>query len=169
MKHLTPEEQQHLMRYLPSVDTDLPPKRFVCLFSIRITVFNLQNDFFIRFGIYFQIIATLSDMYNDILYFCSLGSMFSSIQFEETFYYFQQLIQEGVFDLSFCANSDDCRTLKKLLLLNLKKINWIERYRMLKVSNSHNSHIKFIVASSCQCRVNHSSELCCYFIVILGF
>ncbi|KAM0934231.1 putative transcription factor C2C2-GATA family [Dioscorea sansibarensis] len=89
MTHLTPEERQKLMKYLPPVDTVKPPK--------------------------------------------SLESMFSSSQFVENFSYYQQLLREGVFDLSLVGvKVDDCRTLKRLVLLNLNKTKWVENRKELQ-------------------------------------
>lgn len=60
--------------------------------------------------------------------------MFRSPQFCEALSYFQQLLQEGTFDLSFSeANVEDCRTLKRLILLDLKRYRWVEYYEKLKV------------------------------------
>ncbi|KAJ4952576.1 hypothetical protein NE237_029408 [Protea cynaroides] len=89
MGHLTREEQEHLMKYLPSVDT-----------------------------------ARLPD---------SLKNMFDSPQFKENLSSLQQLLAEGVFDLSFSGvNSEDCKTLKRLVLVNLAKSKWVEQYNLLK-------------------------------------
>ncbi|XP_073111725.1 GATA transcription factor 27-like isoform X2 [Elaeis guineensis] len=66
----------------------------------------------------------------------SLKSMFSSPQFVESLSHFQQLLQEGIFDLSFSgANVEECRTLRKLVLLNLTKFKWVEYYKHLKDAN----------------------------------
>ncbi|KAL6008337.1 hypothetical protein ACLOJK_033846 [Asimina triloba] len=63
----------------------------------------------------------------------SLKSMFDSPQFLEMLSSFQQLLLEGAFDLSFPGiNADECRTLKKLALVNLSKSKWIEHYKLLK-------------------------------------
>ncbi|URD81359.1 GATA transcription factor 26 [Musa troglodytarum] len=89
MKYLTCEEQQQLMKYLPSIDTAKPPE--------------------------------------------SLRSMFTSPQFLETLSHFWQLYQEGVFDLSFSgANAEECRTLKRLALLNCTNHKWSECYLKIK-------------------------------------
>ncbi|OVA11301.1 zinc finger protein [Macleaya cordata] len=89
VKHFTLEEQQLLMKHLPSTDT-----------------------------------ARLPD---------SLKSMFSSAQFAENLSSFQQLLAEGVFDLSFSGmNTEECKTLKKLALVNLTKSKWVEHYNLLK-------------------------------------
>ncbi|XP_073002293.1 GATA transcription factor 26 [Typha latifolia] len=92
MKYLTVEEQQQLLKYLPSTDTLKPPE--------------------------------------------SLRSMFSASQFVETLSYFQNLLREGIFGLSFSgANAEECRTLKRLLLVNLTKSKWVECYKQLKDKN----------------------------------
>ncbi|XP_043717452.1 GATA transcription factor 26-like isoform X3 [Telopea speciosissima] len=89
MGHLTHEEQERLMKYLPSSDT-----------------------------------AGLPD---------SLKSMFDSPQFTENVSSFQQLLAEGVFDLSFSGvNTEDCKTLKRLVLVNLAKSKWVEQRNLLK-------------------------------------
>ncbi|PKA50292.1 GATA transcription factor 26 [Apostasia shenzhenica] len=89
VNHLSFEEQQRLMQYLPSVDISQPPE--------------------------------------------SLKSMFSSTQLVESLSYFQQLLQEGIFDLSFCQmHVEECRNLKRLVLLNLTKSRWVEHYKQLK-------------------------------------
>ncbi|KAG0473018.1 hypothetical protein HPP92_014494 [Vanilla planifolia] len=89
MEHMTDEERQLLMKYLPSIDTDKPPE--------------------------------------------SLRSLFSSTQFLENLSYFQQLLEDGIFYLSFCQiNVEECRTLKRLVLLNLTQSKWVEHYKELK-------------------------------------
>ncbi|KAJ4955061.1 hypothetical protein NE237_011844 [Protea cynaroides] len=89
MGHLTHEEQERLMKYIPSADT-----------------------------------ARLPD---------SLKSMFDSPQFKENISSFQQLLAEGVFDLSFSGvNTEDCKTLKRLVLVNFTKSKWVEQYNLLK-------------------------------------
>ncbi|URE04277.1 GATA transcription factor 26 [Musa troglodytarum] len=63
----------------------------------------------------------------------SLKSMFASPQFLETLSYFQQLLREGVFDLSLSgANAEECRTLKRLVLLNCSNFQWLECYQKIK-------------------------------------
>ncbi|KAK8916771.1 GATA transcription factor 26 [Platanthera zijinensis] len=87
-KHMTNEEQQHLMKYLPSSDTTEP---------------------------------------------LSLKSMFSSPQFLECLSHFQQLLQEGIFDLSTLRMSvEECRTLKRLVLLNFIESRWVLHYKEIK-------------------------------------
>ncbi|RRT54350.1 hypothetical protein B296_00049227, partial [Ensete ventricosum] len=94
MKYLTCEEQQQLMKYLPSIDTGKPPE--------------------------------------------SLRSTFTSPQFLETLSYYQQLHQEGVFDLSLSgANAEECRTLKRLVLLNCTSHKWLECYQKIKDAPSN--------------------------------
>ncbi|KAB2622816.1 GATA transcription factor 26-like [Pyrus ussuriensis x Pyrus communis] len=63
----------------------------------------------------------------------SLESMFDSPQFIENLTSFQQLLAEGVFDISFPgAKTEDCKTLKRLALSNSSKSKWVERYHLLK-------------------------------------
>ncbi|XP_028762618.1 GATA transcription factor 26 [Neltuma alba] len=63
----------------------------------------------------------------------SLESMFSSSQFKENLNYFQQLLAEGVFDISLSGTKpEDCKTLKRLALSNLSKSKWVEHYNLLK-------------------------------------
>ncbi|WOL10492.1 GATA transcription factor 26-like isoform X2 [Canna indica] len=63
----------------------------------------------------------------------SLKRMFVSPQFLETLSYFQQLLQEGVFDLSLPGvNVEECRTLKRLALLNSTNLKWLECYQKIK-------------------------------------
>ncbi|KAJ4712649.1 GATA transcription factor 26-like [Melia azedarach] len=91
--HLTSEEQQQLLKYVPLLDT-----------------------------------AKFPD---------SLRSMFDSLQFKENLSSFQQLLAEGVFDLSFPGvTTEDCKTLKRLALSNLTKSNWVEHYHSLKKRRS---------------------------------
>ncbi|ONK55608.1 uncharacterized protein A4U43_UnF1060 [Asparagus officinalis] len=89
MRHMTDEEQQRLMKYLPSLDTAKYPE--------------------------------------------SLRSMFNSSQFVETLSYFQQLLQEGIFDLSISGtDNEDYITLKRLVLQNFSRSTWVEHYKRLK-------------------------------------
>ncbi|XP_020217403.1 GATA transcription factor 26 [Cajanus cajan] len=63
----------------------------------------------------------------------SLKFMFNSSQFKENLTYFQQLLAEGVFDISLLgAKPEDCKTLKRLALSNLSKSKWVEHYNFLK-------------------------------------
>ncbi|XP_008238376.1 PREDICTED: GATA transcription factor 26 [Prunus mume] len=63
----------------------------------------------------------------------SLKSMFDNPQFRENLTSFQQLLAEGVFDISFLgAKTEDCKTLKRLVLSNSSKSKWVERYHLLK-------------------------------------
>ncbi|XP_019423966.1 PREDICTED: GATA transcription factor 26-like [Lupinus angustifolius] len=63
----------------------------------------------------------------------SLTMMFSSSQFKENLTYFQQLLREGVFDISLLGGKPgDCETLKRLALSNLSKSKWVEHYNFLK-------------------------------------
>ncbi|KAJ6828356.1 GATA transcription factor 26-like [Iris pallida] len=88
-RHMTYEEQQRLMKLLPSVDTAKPPE--------------------------------------------SLRSMFNSSQFVDNLSYFQQLLQEGIFDLSNSAvNDDEYKILRRHVLQNLTRSSWVEHYKKLK-------------------------------------
>ncbi|CAJ1928718.1 unnamed protein product [Sphenostylis stenocarpa] len=63
----------------------------------------------------------------------SLKVMFNSSQFKENLNYFQQLLAEGVFDISLLgAKPEDCKTLKRLALSNLSKSKWVEHYNFVK-------------------------------------
>lgn len=63
----------------------------------------------------------------------SLKSMFDSPQFKESLSFFQQLLGEGVFDISFPGvKAEDCKTLQRLALLNSEKSKWVEHYNLLK-------------------------------------
>ncbi|KAE9607423.1 putative transcription factor C2C2-GATA family [Lupinus albus] len=63
----------------------------------------------------------------------SIKIMFDSSQFKENLTYFQQLLGEGVFDISmFKAKPEDCKTLKRLALSNLSTSKWVEQYNFLK-------------------------------------
>ncbi|CAN1333832.1 GATA transcription factor 26, partial [Linum perenne] len=103
-KQLTNEEQQHLLKYLPPLDTE------------------------------------------------SIKTMFDSSQFKENLSSYQQLLAEGVFDLSFSgAKTEDCKTLKRLTLSNFSKSKWVEHYNLLKVRNrfrGRNNVGKHVVASN---------------------
>ncbi|XP_022758156.1 GATA transcription factor 26-like isoform X1 [Durio zibethinus] len=93
VKHLTNEEQQQLLQYLPPLD-----------------------------------IVKLPD---------SLKSLFASPQFKENLYYFQQLLEEGVFNISVPGvKAEDCKTLKRLALFNLTKSHWVECRHVLKKCKS---------------------------------
>lgn len=60
--------------------------------------------------------------------------MFSSSQFRENLNYFQQLLAEGVFDLSLSGiRPEDRKTLQQLVVSNLSKSQWVEYYNSLKV------------------------------------
>ncbi|CAI0534524.1 unnamed protein product, partial [Linum tenue] len=88
-KHLTSEEQQQLLKFLPAPDT-----------------------------------GKLHD---------SIRSMFDSPQFKENLSSYQQLLAEGVFDLTFSGvKTEDCKTLKRLALCNLSKSKWVEHCHLLK-------------------------------------
>uniref|UniRef100_A0A2P2M268 GATA transcription factor n=1 Tax=Rhizophora mucronata TaxID=61149 RepID=A0A2P2M268_RHIMU len=63
----------------------------------------------------------------------SLKSMFDSPQFKEDIFCYQQLLAEGVFDLSFSGDkAEDCKTLKRLALSHFAKTKWVEHYHQLK-------------------------------------
>ncbi|KAL2348205.1 hypothetical protein Fmac_002205 [Flemingia macrophylla] len=63
----------------------------------------------------------------------SLEVMFNSSEFKENLTYFQQLLAEGVFDISLLgAKLEDCKTLKRLALSNLSKSKWVEHYNFMK-------------------------------------
>ncbi|XP_019445025.1 PREDICTED: GATA transcription factor 26-like isoform X1 [Lupinus angustifolius] len=64
----------------------------------------------------------------------SLKFMFNSSQFKENLTYFQQLLAEGVFDISLSGTKpEDCKTLKRHALSNLSKSKWVEHYYFLKI------------------------------------
>ncbi|XP_044486157.1 GATA transcription factor 26-like isoform X1 [Mangifera indica] len=68
----------------------------------------------------------------------NLKSMFDSLQFKENLTSFQQLLAEGVFDLSFQgASTENCKTLKRLSLSNLTTSKWVEHYNLLKKCKSN--------------------------------
>ncbi|XP_039060384.1 GATA transcription factor 26-like isoform X1 [Hibiscus syriacus] len=68
----------------------------------------------------------------------SLKSMFESPQFKDNLCYFQQLLEEGVFDISVPGmKAEDCKTLKRLALFNLTKSLWVERRNGLKKCKSN--------------------------------
>ncbi|CAI0417771.1 unnamed protein product [Linum tenue] len=88
-EHLTSEEQQQLLKFLPALDTGKLPD--------------------------------------------SIRSMFDSPQFKENLSSYQQLLTEGVFDLSLSGvKTEDCKTLKRLTLCNPSKSKWVEHYHLLK-------------------------------------
>jgi hypothetical protein len=63
----------------------------------------------------------------------SIKSMFNSLQFKADLSSFQQLLGEGVFDFSFPgAKTEDCKTLKRLALVNLMKSKWVGHHNLLK-------------------------------------
>ncbi|CAL5187692.1 unnamed protein product [Lathyrus oleraceus] len=63
----------------------------------------------------------------------SLKVMFESSQFKENLTYFQQLLAEGVFDISLSgAKPEDCKTLIRYALSNLSKSKWAEHYHHIK-------------------------------------
>ncbi|KHN09862.1 GATA transcription factor 26 [Glycine soja] len=63
----------------------------------------------------------------------SLRNMFNSFQFKENLIYFQQLLGEGVFNISLLgAKPEEWKTLERLALSNLSKSKWVEHYNFLK-------------------------------------
>lgn len=87
--HLTSEEHQDLLKYLPPIDT-----------------------------------SAVSD---------SFENLFTSMHFKESLSSFQQLLANGVFDISFSGvQTEDCNVLKRLALSNMTKCKWVEYHNMLK-------------------------------------
>lgn len=69
---------------------------------------------------------------------CSLKSMFDSPQFVEALSSFQHLLLEGIFDLSLPGlKVEECRTLKRLALVNMTKSKWVEHFELLKIFTDH--------------------------------
>ncbi|KAM7273743.1 hypothetical protein ACFE04_028407 [Oxalis oulophora] len=67
----------------------------------------------------------------------NLKSMFNSLQFKENLSSFQQLLGEGLFDLSSPgAKTEDYKTLRRLALTNLTKSKWVEHHNLLKKCKS---------------------------------
>lgn len=67
--------------------------------------------------------------------FYSLKSLFDSACFTANVSSFQQLLVEGVFDISLSGvNTEDCKTLRRFALSNLTKSKWVEHYNHLKVN-----------------------------------
>ncbi|KAF9625441.1 hypothetical protein IFM89_022838 [Coptis chinensis] len=63
----------------------------------------------------------------------SLESMFDSLLFAENLSSFQQLLAEGIFDISSSeVHVNELKTLKKLALMSLTKSKWVEQYSLLK-------------------------------------
>ncbi|KAL2321523.1 hypothetical protein Fmac_025902 [Flemingia macrophylla] len=63
----------------------------------------------------------------------SLKNMFNSFQFKENLTYFQQLLREGVFDISMLGEKpEEWMAMKRLVLSNLSKSKWVEHYNFLK-------------------------------------
>ncbi|KAM5573102.1 GATA transcription factor 26 [Rosa sericea] len=78
-----------------------------------------------------QLLKHLSPV--DVKFPYSLRNMFDSPQFRENLTSFQQLLAEGVFDISLPgAKTEDCKTLKRLALSNSSKSKWVERYHLIK-------------------------------------
>ncbi|XP_050228182.1 GATA transcription factor 26 isoform X2 [Mercurialis annua] len=68
----------------------------------------------------------------------SIEIMFDSPQFKQNISCYQQLLAEGVFDLSFSgAKTEECKILKRLTLSDLSKSKWVEQYHQLKCTNSN--------------------------------
>lgn len=61
--------------------------------------------------------------------------MFQSAQFKDNFSLFQQLIADGVFDMSSSSGAklEDIRNFKKLALSDFNKSRLVESYYLLKV------------------------------------
>ncbi|CAN0842639.1 GATA transcription factor 26 [Linum grandiflorum] len=79
----------------------------------------------------------------------SIREMFDSLQFKENLSSYQQLMAEGVFDLSFSgAKSEDCKTLKRLTLSNFSKSKWVEHYNLLKKCRNNGAAKGNLVASN---------------------
>lgn len=80
----------------------------------------------------------------------SLKTMFASPQFKENISSFQKLHAEGVFDLSLSeVKPEDCRTLKRLTLGNLRKSKWVEQYNLLKVWYSFEENAYYVIKCHC--------------------
>uniref|UniRef100_A0A7N0VGS5 GATA transcription factor n=1 Tax=Kalanchoe fedtschenkoi TaxID=63787 RepID=A0A7N0VGS5_KALFE len=63
----------------------------------------------------------------------SLITMFDSAHFVENLSSFQQLLAEGVFDITLSGvKAEDCKTLRRFALSNLTKSKWVEHYNLLK-------------------------------------
>jgi hypothetical protein len=60
--------------------------------------------------------------------------MFESAQFKDNFSLFQQLIADGVFDVSSSSGAklEEIRTFKKLALTDFNKSRLVESYNLLK-------------------------------------
>lgn len=64
----------------------------------------------------------------------SLKGMFDSAEFNMNLLSFRKLLADGLFDNSFHGvNTEDCRSLKKLILCDLTKSKWVEQYTTFKV------------------------------------
>ncbi|KAJ0968282.1 hypothetical protein J5N97_025199 [Dioscorea zingiberensis] len=89
----------------------------------------------------------------------SLKSMFCSPQFLENLQIFQQLLLEGIFDPSFSGvETKDYTNLKKLVLSNTEKAQWVEQYKQIKdVKHKHPSVTPIKPPYSRQYQ-NHSGE-----------
>ncbi|CAI9095631.1 OLC1v1031620C2 [Oldenlandia corymbosa var. corymbosa] len=89
----------------------------------------------------------------------SLRSMFESPQFEENMSNFQKLLAEGVLDNTLSGvKTDDCRTLKRLVLCNLTKSKWVEHYSVLK-DKRRTSSCKSDVAGEFNVATGHSVNM----------
>ena len=139
MRHLTNEEQQQLLKYLPSVDVaKLPDRLASSSFTGRWSSFMHHTIVKLVILYCFYWINELQFMAQCPWWFsrriCSLKSLFDSPQFRENLTSFQQLLAEGVFDISLSGvKPEDCKTLKKLALSSLSKSKWVEQYHLLKV------------------------------------
>ncbi|KAH7549683.1 hypothetical protein JRO89_XS13G0066000 [Xanthoceras sorbifolium] len=126
MGQLTDEEQQHLLKYLPPVDTDKYPDRSsTFMLAVLKILYEIETHPLISVGF-----ESANPLFEDGV---SLKSMFDSLQFKENLSSFQQLLAEGVFDFSFSGvKSEDCKTLKRLALSNFTTSIWVEHYHFLK-------------------------------------
>jgi hypothetical protein len=116
VKYLSKEDQQHLLKLLPPVDSSTPERFGLCLSSVLI----IQSDF---------ILCKSSSVYFS---FSSLRSMFSSIQFIDAIHSYQQMLGEGILDPLFSID-EERDALKRLALTNFEKCKWLECYKQWKV------------------------------------
>lgn len=67
---------------------------------------------------------------------CSLRSLFSSAQFKETINRFQKLVKEELFNPSLSGiNPEEWKFLRRLILNNSAKSEWVHSYEQIKVLN----------------------------------
>ncbi|KAL8539895.1 hypothetical protein ACS0TY_001483 [Phlomoides rotata] len=70
----------------------------------------------------------------------SLKSMFDGAELNMNLLSFQKLLTEGVFDnSSHTFNTEDCKTLRKLILCDFTKSKWVEQYTTFKDLKCKNS------------------------------